>query len=303
MLPWLLLLTLTLSAQQPDTLVLTLDESIALGLEQSPMVLGKDVALVNQMYAEREAQSALYPQLSLSGNYGYTLKKQRIYFDGMPGMGAMPGMEDGIEVGRTHNIQLGLQAGMPLVNATLWKALQINRKQVDLALQQATQSRQELVGQIKKAFYTVLLAQESCETLQQSMRNAELNLERVTQRYEAGLVAEYDKMRAEVQYANIKPSVLQAEQGVALAYMQLAVLLGLDPHTGLRLVGHLEDYQAESQQLIAQVPTTDSNQSDLTSARATAADSGREYQALQAELGAFDFVGCKLQLQLFVKRL
>lgn len=258
MLPWLLLLTLTLSAQQPDTLVLTLDESIALGLEQSPVVLGKDVALVNQMYAEREAQSALYPQLSLSGNYGYTLKKQRIYFDGMPGMGAMPGMEDGIEVGRTHNIQLGLQAGMPLVNATLWKALQINRKQVDLALQQATQSRQELVGQIKKAFYTVLLAQESCETLQQSMRNAELNLERVTQRYEAGLVAEYDKMRAEVQYANIKPSVLQAEQGVALAYMQLAVLLGLDPHTGLRLVGHLEDYQTESQQLIAQVPTTDS---------------------------------------------
>ena len=130
MLPCLFLLTLTLSAQQPDTLVLTLDQSISLGLEQSPMVLGKDVALVNQMYAEREAQSALYPQLSLSGNYGYTLKKQRIYFDGMPGMGAMPGMEDGIEVGRTHNIQLGLQAGMPLVNATLWKALQINRTQV-----------------------------------------------------------------------------------------------------------------------------------------------------------------------------
>lgn len=115
-----------------------------------------------------------------------------------------------------------------------------------------------MVGQIKKAFYTVLLAQESCETLQQSMRNAELNLERVTQRYEAGLVAEYDKMRAEVQYANIKPSVLQAEQGVDLAYMQLAVLLGLDPHTDLRLVGHLQDYQTESQQLIAQVPTTDS---------------------------------------------
>ena len=84
MLPYLFLLTLTLSAQQPDTLVLTLNESIALGLEQSPVVLGKDVALVNQMYAEREAQSALYPQLSLSGNYGYTLKKQRIYFDGMP---------------------------------------------------------------------------------------------------------------------------------------------------------------------------------------------------------------------------
>ena len=149
MLPYLFLLTLTLSAQQPDTLVLTLDESIALGLEQSPVVLGKDVALVNQMYAEREAQSALYPQLSLSGNYGYTLKKQRIYFDGMPGMGAMPGMEDGIEVGRTHNIQLGLQAGMPLVNATLWKALQINRKQVDLALQQASQSRS---GRSKKRF-------------------------------------------------------------------------------------------------------------------------------------------------------
>ena len=60
------------------------------------MILGKDVAVVNQMYAMREAQSALYPQLSLSGSYGYTLKKQRIYFDGMPGIGAMPGMEDGI---------------------------------------------------------------------------------------------------------------------------------------------------------------------------------------------------------------
>lgn len=257
-LPLLSLVTLSLTAQQSDTITLTLAESISIGLEQSPMVLGKDVAVVNQMYAEREAQSALYPQLSISGNYGYTLKKQRIYFDGMPGMGAMPGMENGIEVGRTHNIQVGVQAGMPLVNATLWKALEINRKQVDLALQQATQSRQELVGQIKRAFYTTLLAQESYETLQRSLSNTKLNVERVTQRYEAGLVAEYDKMRAEVQYANLKPSVLQAEQGVALAHMQLAVLLGLEPHTALQLEGELEDFQAESQQLIAQVPTADS---------------------------------------------
>lgn len=248
----------TLSSQQRDTLTLTLEESILLGLEQSPMILGKDVAVVNQMYAMREAQSALYPQLSLSGSYGYTLKKQRIYFDGMPGIGAMPGMEDGIEMGRTHNIQMGLQAGMSLVNATLWKALQINRAQVDLALQQATQSRQELIGQIKRAFYTTLLAQESYATLQQSLHNAELNVRRVTQRYSAGLVAEYDKMRAEVQYANLKPSVLQAEQGVALAYMQLAVLLGIEPRTAIRIEGHLEDFQLVSQQVIAQVPATDS---------------------------------------------
>lgn len=241
----------------PSHLSLTLDEAIALGLRQSPVVLGKDVEAVEKMYAERQAQSSLYPQVSLNGSYSYTLKKQRIYFDGMPGMGSMPGADEGIEMGRTHNIQAGLQASMPLVNAALWKNLSLNRKQVEMALMQSDISRQDLVAQIKQAFYASLLARESYLTLSQSLKNAELNQQSIQQKYEAGLVAEYDKMRAEVQYANLKPNVLQAEQAMQLSLMQLAVLLGLEPTTDLQVEGELLDYQQQSMAILATVQPAD----------------------------------------------
>ena len=67
-----------------------------------------------------------------------------MYMDGfdmgsteIPGMEDMPNMDEGIEVGRDNNWNLGFNASMPIVNATLWKSLSISAVDVELAIEQA----------------------------------------------------------------------------------------------------------------------------------------------------------------------
>ena len=55
---------------------------------------------------------------------------------------------------------------MPLVNAPLWKSLKISDQDVELAVEKARGSRLETVTQVKKAFFTVLLAKEALNVYQ-----------------------------------------------------------------------------------------------------------------------------------------
>ena len=58
----------------------------------------------------------------------------------IPGMEDMPNMDEGIEVGRDNNWNLGFNASMPIVNAALWKSLSISAVDVELAIEQARSS-------------------------------------------------------------------------------------------------------------------------------------------------------------------
>ncbi len=222
--------------------MLTVDKAVEIALAQSPTVMIQDVSFVKQQYAQRSDWATLYPSVDISGNYGYTLKKQRMYFDGFPGAEAMPGMEDGIEMGRTHNIQAGISVGLPLINAQLWEKLALSREQVELSWMQAKNSRADLEVEVRKAFYSALLAKESVAVLSESFANARQNYKSVQDKYQQGLVAQYDLLRAEVAMNNLEPNLLQAQSAANLARKQLFLLMGLElDQQDIVLDGDLED--------------------------------------------------------------
>jgi outer membrane protein TolC len=59
----------------------------------------------------------------------------------------------------------------------------------------------DLINQIKKAFYQLLLAQDCYSVLTRSYRQAEANFNIVNAKFIHGTVSEFDKIRAEVQSA------------------------------------------------------------------------------------------------------
>lgn len=221
------------SVSQP--LTLSIDDAVRIAWDKSSKILIQDAEYIKQTYAEKGQLASLFPSLSLGGSYSYTLKKQKMYFDGFPGASAMPGMEDGIEMGRSHNVQGGLQAAMPLVNFSLWKSLEISSESVALALQQSKNSRWDMALEVQKAYYMALLAQQSLQTIRQSYHNAQTNYRSVQDKFKQGLVAEYDLLRSEVSMSQLEPSLLQAETADRLARKQLLVLIGLDPENPITL--------------------------------------------------------------------
>lgn len=155
------------------------------------------------------------------------------------------GSDEGISVGRDNNWSFGFNAAMPLINASLWKSIAISGQDVELAIEQARSSKIDLTNQVKKGFYSVLLANDSYKVFKESYDNAMKNYLDIKQKFEQGLVAEYDLIRADVAVKNVEPNMLQAENSVKLVKWQLKALLGMDLDLPIECEGELTDYQRE----------------------------------------------------------
>jgi outer membrane protein TolC len=215
-----------------DTLRLTLPEAVRIALSENPTIHVADQEIELKKTAEKEAWAGLFPEASLSGSYSRTLKKQSF---------AM--MDTVMQVGTTYNAAGGLSISLPLFAPALYKSINLTKTDVKLAVEKARSSRLDMINQVTKAFYQLLLAQDSYEVLKMSYRQSEDNFRIVSAKYEQGTVSEYDKITAEVQMRSIKPTVVSARNGVNLANLQLKVLLGMDSDTPVSVMGNLKDYE------------------------------------------------------------
>ncbi len=218
---------------------ISLDEAIQIALSESNTIKISDMTIEKTGYAKKGAYSALYPNISATGNYQRTLKKQVMVMD----MGMGEPLE--IEVGTSNNVSAGLTAAMPLVNAQLWQSLKLSALDVELAVEQARSSKISLVSQVKQSFYAVLLAKEAYNVYKEVYDNAQKNFEDIEKKYNVGKASEFDYLRAKVNVNNAEPEVFSAENAVILAIWQLKAIMGIDLDTELDVEGKLSDYTEE----------------------------------------------------------
>jgi len=217
-----------------DQLSLTLNEAVCIALEKSPTLQATLLGIDGAKYDQKKNRGSLLPKVSLSGSYSYMLKKQKVYFGDMGGSGSPMGSffpDDGIEMGQTHSLQGGVNAGMALIAPQLWASLKLDKEAVALAEEKAHGSKIDLVAEVKKAYMAVLLAQESLRVLEANYANAQANYKDISNKYQHGLVAEYDKIRMETQMKNVLPNVVAARTAVRLAEAKLKVVMGVPLET------------------------------------------------------------------------
>lgn len=217
---------------------ITLDEAIEIALSESNTIKIADMTIEKTGYAKKGAYSALYPNISATGNYQRTLKKQVMVME-------MGGQAMSIEVGTSNNVTAGVTAAMPLVNAQLWQSLKLSALDVELAIEQARSSKISLVSQVKQAFYAVLLAKEAYDVYKEVYDNAQKNFEDIEKKYNVGKASEFEFLRAKVNMNNAEPEVFSAENAVILAIWQLKAIMGIDLSTELDVEGELSDYTEE----------------------------------------------------------
>jgi outer membrane protein TolC len=192
---------------------------------------------------------------------------------------------EGISIGRDNNWSTGFSAGMPLINLSLWKSLSISGTDVELAIEQARSSKIDLTNQVKRSFFGVLLANDSYRVFKSSYDNAMSNYNDIKNKYDQGLVAEYDLIRANVSVKNIEPNLLQAENATVLAKWQLKALLGMDLDLDIDVDGSLDNYKSE---LYGDYLSTNTALDDNTTLKQLAIQSGMLKQTLT--LQKYDFL-------------
>ena len=239
------------AAQNSGTLVLTLEQALEIALSENPTVKIADETIEAKKYAKKGTYAALWPDISASGSFQRYIEKPSFHIMGQT-----------VKMGTTNTVSGGVSAALPLVNAQLWKSLKLSVMDVELAVEQARSSRIDMIEQVTKAFYQVLLAKDSYEVYKRVYNNAVENHKIVEKKYAVGAVSEYDFIRSKVSVSNAEPNVFEAENSIIVALWQMKALLGLDLEKRIDCAGSLADYESAMSARI-DTPTTLANNSTM----------------------------------------
>ena len=218
-----------------NTLTLTLDKALEIALDENPTikVAAEEIAL--KKVASKEAWQSLLPEASLNGSLDHTIKAAEMKLNDMSfKMG-----QDG-----SNTVNAGLSINLPLFVPGVYRAMSMTKTDIELAVEKSRASELDLINQVTKAYYQLMLAQDSYEVLQGSYKLAEDNFNVVNAKYQQGAVSEFDKISAEVQMRSIKPNVISAANAVTLAKLQLKVLMGITADVDIKTDDNLTNYES-----------------------------------------------------------
>lgn len=89
----------------------------------------------------------------------------------------------------------------------------------------------EALLEVRTAYYGVLLAREQIKVQESNLELLQQQLKTATDRYEAGTVSSFEKLRAEVAVANARVPLITARNNHRLAIEALRLALGFTPNT------------------------------------------------------------------------
>ena len=102
------------------------------------------------------------------------------------------------------------------------------------------QTAKEMEVNVKKMFYGLLLQEESLNIQRDKLNNAKARYEQASINYKNGLVPELSVLNSQVNYENLKPEVLSAEQSFKQQKDMFVFLLGLPFGTDIELKGTVD---------------------------------------------------------------
>ena len=224
---------LLLSIMQADTLHLTLDQAIDYALLNNPEIEQLSLTYEKSETQVGQARAAFYPSVTANGGYAYITNIPVIELDSVP-----------ISFGQSENYSLSLSAQQVLFAwGTIYNAYRITDISKDIAELTLLRRKQELKYEVADAFYGLLVLEEMVKRSRESLDQLRRHTVAVEKRFKAGLVPQFDLLRAQVQEANLKPQVINAENGLNLAREGFKMLLGLDLGTEFVIDGDLEVIQ------------------------------------------------------------
>lgn len=207
---------------------LSLNEAVQIALEHN-----QAIRISQEDYRKAEAQitesrAGTFPFLTMNGTFSYDIKQP---LNGFP-------VGDSVFAfgsGEKDNYVLNATLVQKLFDPSVFIAPQAAKIFAKLSGENVNVVRQQTIWQTKTAYFGVLLAEAFAEVKQQELEQIQATLERIKMYRETGRAADFDVLRAQVEVANVRPQLIQAQNGVELAKAQLRNVLNLPPDRDISL--------------------------------------------------------------------
>ena len=209
----------------------TLETCIQTALENNPGIQAGITRINEAKYMIKQAESAYYPRMYLSGTYSMTDNPPQAFMMSlnqkdldMAQQGFDPNDPD-----HTDNVRLSIglkyriyDGGIKTIHVRMAKE---NKQLRELGLR-AVQN--ELIHQVTRGYYGVLQAQSFVTVQEESVKSLEESLRVATVRFNAGSAVKIDVLNLEVKLAQAREDTIRAKNGVQLAIASLNTAIGSD---------------------------------------------------------------------------
>ncbi|HNY13439.1 MAG TPA: TolC family protein [Candidatus Wallbacteria bacterium] len=186
---------------------LTLVESINKALESNRDLKAAEKNINLADVKVREARSGYEPKLNIQGVLTRLDQPSTVNFGGMSIV-----MSD--KVVQDHKITYS-QPVYTCNRVEYGKAMA--EKYKDAAVFSVDSAKVNLVYNVRKSFYDLLLAKEFVKVATESLELIKAHVQTVKNRFNAGTSSKFDLLRVEVQEANIKPNLIKAVHGLTIS--------------------------------------------------------------------------------------
>lgn len=210
---------------------MTLDAAVALALSENPTIKVADMEVARYDYVKRQTWGNLLPKVSASGSYTRSIVKST--------------MRGGISFGADNTFAVQGDLSLPLFAPAIYRTLKLNDTQRAAAVEAARSSRIDLVAEVKKAFYNILLAEQSLAVLYESQATVQQTVNDTKLKYDNGLASEYDLLTAQVQLSNLQPTIIQTQSSIELAKLMLKMYLSIPEDVAIEVEGSLDALRDE----------------------------------------------------------
>lgn len=204
---------------------LTINDAVALALGVNRSLALSGEALLRAQGRTQETRAGFNPTLGSTLSYTRLNQSNSIFLNGQ----TVPLVNDSQRA-------VGVQATLPIDIAGLLRAANDQARFQEVAQRlDINRTRNQIVGDVKTAFYDVLRTQVLVRVATENLQNSLDRYNDAVKKLQAGTVARFDVIRASTDVANAQQQLIQARTNVSLNIAALNNAIGIDIDTPLQI--------------------------------------------------------------------
>ncbi len=223
------------ASSQDDTLRLSLDRAIELALIHNEDIHIAGSSLDKARGRKKEAYATALPHLDFYAGYTRNILRPVLFFSDPES-----GETVQIKIGEENDYLFNLSMSQVLYAfGRVGGAIKAAEYYVESAEQSVEATRRGTVLSVREAYYSAVLAGEVLKISKLSLEQARKHFEETRIKIRQQVASRFDSIRAEVQMKNREPEVIQAENAVRIALMNLKRLAGIERDVPIVLTDEL----------------------------------------------------------------
>ncbi|WP_297335046.1 TolC family protein [Algoriphagus sp.] len=226
----------------------SLDELINHALSQSPEEQIRSLKIEQGRLAEKTAQSSLFPKIRAYGTWDDYLQLP-VQLIPSEALGGTPGTFTELQFGTQYQLNLGIEATLPLINSELWNQIKAQKLEAELIPLHSASQQLAWREQISRLYYLILLHQESLNLAQLNAEAADSIFSSAKARFELGELEPLPYQRIQANAFSSKNQVALQESQLNKACQNLLRLIGESPNQDLILLEKLQNQKLQAIQI------------------------------------------------------